>query len=251
MSSMRPADGAASERFDSRHLACSIAVAACLTWFSAALISSGRAGSLATARLASAWLIRATATSTAVCASSNSAWVAMPRSSRSVARAKHAPLLLGLGVGGTHHRVEHGDFFRPPAELQVGELRLCLRKCCFGLRHRDLGVVRLHFGDRGAGLDAVAALHRDRLDLRDLDRREQHVVALDIADGKRRGAGAGRKQRGGERNRAQEAHGLSPFLAARIAARLSTAIAAMAFACSGPMSVHSMRRNTASRAMRK
>ena len=130
---------------------------------------------------------RASATSSAVWAWSKSACVAMPRLSRSLEPRQHALGLLGFcaladATVASSTAISSG---RLPI-LQIGELRLGLRERGFGLRDRDLGVAVFQLGDRVAGLDAVAAPHRDRLDLRHLDRRQQHVLALDIADGERR-----------------------------------------------------------------
>ena len=241
MSSMRPAAGASSVRFDSRQRACSSACSACLTWLSAALIVSGRAGSPATARLASAWPIAAWATSTAVIASSSCACVAMPRLNRSCDARQHPPLLVGLRVGRAHRGLQHLDLLGSLADLQVGELRLGLRKRRLGLQDGDLGIAAFQLGDHAAGLDAVAAPDRDRLHLRHLDRRQQHVVAFDIADGERRRRHAGRKQRRDQRDGTDEAHDFRPLRAARIAARLSIATAATAFASFGPISAQPMR----------
>ena len=137
------------------------------------------------------------------------------------------------------------------ADLQVGQLRLGLGQAGLGLRDSDLGVGAFQRHHGRAGHHTIAALDGDGLDLRHLDRRQQHIVALDIADGQRGGRRAGAEQLRGERQRTEKAHGLCPFLAASIALRLPDVAATTLAASAAPMSCQPMRRITASRPMRK
>src|SRR5690606_31388941 len=83
-----------------------------------------------------------------------------------------------------------------------------------------------------------------------LHRREQHIFAFHITNGERLRHGTSRKDEGGERNGAKNAHDL--FLRALSTAfRLSLATATTDEASRGPISFQPMRRFTGSRAMRK
>ena len=170
-------------------------------------------------------------------------------------------VIFALGVRGlrfrhVHLRLEHRDLFRTLAHPQVGKLRLSLRKRRLGLRHGNFCVgafQRHHWRTRP---DAVTALDRDRFDLRHLDRREQHVLALDIADGQRCGRRAGAEQLRRERQRTEKTHGLASLpvagsRAASITLRLSAATATTLAASLSPISRQPILRITASRPMRK
>ena len=159
--------------------------------------------------------------------------------------------LVGLGPGRAQCRLEHGDLFRALADPEVGELRLGLGKGGFRLGDCDVGVGRFHHRHRLASFDAVAAADGDGIDLRHLDGGKQHIIALDIADGEWRRPGAGRKQRDGERDGTEDAHGFPAFRAAVMAATFSLAMVMTLAASAGPMSDQPMRLTTAARAMRK
>ena len=157
----------------------------------------------------------------------------------------------GLGSGHVDLGLQHGDLFRPLADLQIGELRLRLRKAGFGLRHRDsgIGIFQRHHGR--ARRDAIAALDGDRIDLCHLDGREQHIVALDITDSQGRRGRTGTEELSGKRQRAEETHFFDPIREASMALRLSDTADTTLAASAAPMSCQPMRRITASRPMRK
>ena len=159
--------------------------------------------------------------------------------------------LLLLRLRRNERRLEHGDLLRPPADLQIGQLRLCLGQRCVGLRHRDRRVAVFQCDDRLAGFDVVAAPYRYGLDAGHLDRRQQHIFALDITDGERGWSATAGKQRSDQGDRTDEAHRFAPLRAARIAARLSLATLITAAASLWPTVFQPMRRITASRPMRK
>ncbi len=252
-SSTRPADGAASERLVNRHFAWSSAVLACFTWFSAALISSGRAGSLPTGRFASAWLILRLGHLDG-CLRLVEFRLRVDAAVEQIGRSRQHASLLAQPPRWPSAPSRRARQSLPDA-CRSGGWRAAPAACASAASACDTAILAssvLHLGDRLACLDAVAALHLE-IDCTCATSigASSIVVAFDATDGERRWAGAGREQRGGERDRAEDAHGFLPFRETRIAERLSTAMEAIVFACSGPMFVHAMRRNTASRAMRK
>ena len=137
-----------------------------------------------------------------------------------VARAiERALVVFGLHLGGVERGLDRGDLLRPAAVEDVGELGLGLGERALGVAHGDLGVGRLDRADRLAGLDQIAAADVERDDAGDLDRRDLHVFAFDIADDGGGGRRAGGEPAGDEADRAQgfEDHGAPPRAAASAA----------------------------------
>ena len=171
-----------------------------------------------------------------------------------VARAiERALVVFALQLGGVERRLDRGDLLRPPAVEDVGELSLGLRERAFGVAHRDDGVGRLDRTDRLAGLDQIAAAHVERDDARDLDRRDLHVLAFDIADDGGDGRLAGGEPAGDQADRAQgfEDHARPPLAAASAVWRCAVSIERMASPSRGPMPLQPSRRSATRRATRK
>ena len=113
--------------------------------------------------------------------------------------------IVRLHLGRAQRRFEHRDLFRPLAFPQVRELRLRLCQGSLCLRDGDLGVAVFQPGKLGSLVEPVSTPDHDGDDLSRLDRRQKHVLALDIADGQGRRGGAG-EQRRDHGNAADEAH---------------------------------------------
>src|SRR5690606_4943443 len=110
----------------------------------------------------------------------------------------------------------------------------------------------LHPGNDVALFDTFAASHGDIGHLPDLRRCKQHILTLDIADGKwLRSGRTGGKQRGGKWHGTEDSHCAALPLASRIAFRFLIAVCAMARVWAGPVSFHPIRRITASWPIRK
>ena len=110
----------------------------------------------------------------------------MPRRNRSCDAFQNAARLFDLRLPGFQRGVEHIDFLLPLADLQIRQLGARDRDAGFGLGDGDQRVAALELHQRLPRLDAVAAPHQHGLDLRHLDRRQQHIFAFDITDRERR-----------------------------------------------------------------
>ena len=166
----RPGDGAASTRFDSRQRACSSVACACLTWFSAALIVSGRAGRPPTARLASRLAdlrVGRLQRGRGACRSRPACRCRASTDRLAAPSTRSASAACGLGRLSASPSSTAISSGRLPI-LQVGKLRpAAWASAGLGLRDRDLGVGAFQRRPQACRRSTRSPrLHRDGLDLR-------------------------------------------------------------------------------------
>ena len=159
----------------------------------AARISSSRAGSLATARLAESSRTRDGRDVVSRLGRIEVGLRGEAAAEQVLAAVERALRVVLLHLRRLEARVDGRDLLGPAAIENVGEFGLRLAERRFGVVDGDFGVGRLQRRDPVARLQLVAAANVFGRDARDLDRRDIHVFAFDIADG-----GVGRGRAGGQ-----------------------------------------------------
>ena len=118
--------------------------------------------------------------------------------------------LLGLGIGGIERCLDNGNFLGALAALEIVQNCSSIAHGGIGFCHGDLCIATLQRSHNRTCPDPVTLAQFHGNQTGSLDRREEHIFALGIADSQRVGCAAGGKQACQYRQHANPVHhGLS------------------------------------------